>query len=140
MGYPETVTVPLERNICKKCGGVYALSADFLQHKREKGGDWSCPYCRTYWHFTETEVARLQKAIEAEKRRTEFYANNARIAREDAEHSERRRRATVGQMTRLKNRIGNGVCPCCNRTFKNLRRHMVSQHPEFIREGKVNGG
>ena len=33
--------------------------------------------------------------------------------------------------TRLKNRVGKGVCPCCNRSFANLKRHMASQHPEF---------
>lgn len=28
-------------------------------------------------------------------------------------------------------RIRNGVCPCCNRSFKDVHRHMKSQHPEF---------
>lgn len=27
--------------------------------------------------------------------------------------------------------VGAGVCPCCNRTFKNLARHMAGQHPGF---------
>lgn len=24
-----------------------------------------------------------------------------------------------------------GVCPCCNRSFTNVRRHMTSQHPDY---------
>lgn len=28
-------------------------------------------------------------------------------------------------------RIGNGVCPCCNRTFAQLARHMAHKHPDF---------
>jgi hypothetical protein len=33
-------------------------------------------------------------------------------------------------------RIGNGVCPCCNRSFTNLRRHMTTKHPEYPKEPK----
>lgn len=39
--------------------------------------------------------------------------------------------ATKGVVTRIKNRVGHGVCPCCNRTFENLRRHMGSKHPDY---------
>lgn len=41
------------------------------------------------------------------------------------------RRAQKGQNTRLKNRIAAGVCPCCNRSFQNVARHMAGQHPDF---------
>lgn len=44
---------------------------------------------------------------------------------------ELRRRAAVGQVTKIKNRVGHGVCPCCNRTFENLARHMANKHPTF---------
>lgn len=27
-------------------------------------------------------------------------------------------------------RIGAGICPCCNRTFSQLARHMQSKHPD----------
>tara|TARA_Y100000310_G_scaffold338946_1_gene430083 strand:- start:1163 stop:1354 length:192 start_codon:yes stop_codon:yes gene_type:complete len=36
-----------------------------------------------------------------------------------------------GQVTKLKNRAKAGVCPCCNRTFQNLSRHMETKHPDF---------
>lgn len=47
---------------------------------------------------------------------------------------EHRRRAAVGQVTKIKNRVGHGVCPCCNRSFENLARHMNSKHPDFKKE------
>jgi hypothetical protein len=31
----------------------------------------------------------------------------------------------------MRKRIQSGVCPCCNRTFENLGRHMKSKHPAF---------
>jgi hypothetical protein len=28
-------------------------------------------------------------------------------------------------------RVHNGVCPCCNRSFQNLKRHIDTMHPEL---------
>jgi len=51
--------------------------------------------------------------------------------RADRDHKEAQRRAEKAAKTRIKNRIGNGVCPCCNRTFKDLASHMKCKHPEY---------
>jgi hypothetical protein len=37
-------------------------------------------------------------------------------------------------VTKIKNRVGHGVCPCCTRSFQNLARHMASEHPTFAAE------
>lgn len=39
--------------------------------------------------------------------------------------------AQRGATKRLSNRVKNGVCPCCTRSFHNLREHMKTQHPDF---------
>ena len=44
------------------------------------------------------------------------------------------RHAAKGQISKLKKRASAGVCPCCNRSFQNLRRHMGNKHPEFVGE------
>lgn len=53
---------------------------------------------------------------------------------EETRTLERRLAAQRGVTTRLKNRVANGVCPCCNRTFANLQRHMSTKHKGFIAE------
>lgn len=30
-------------------------------------------------------------------------------------------------------RVGKGVCPCCKRSFTNLRRHMTTKHPDVAK-------
>ena len=40
--------------------------------------------------------------------------------------------STRAHMTRLKKRVGHGVCPCCTKSFANLREHMRRQHPQFV--------
>lgn len=51
--------------------------------------------------------------------------------RADRDYTENRRRAEKAAKTRLKNRAKAGVCPCCNRTFKQLAAHMKTQHPNW---------
>lgn len=48
--------------------------------------------------------------------------------------TERSLAAQKGVTTKIKKRIANGVCPCCNRQFQNVARHMAGQHPEFTPE------
>ncbi len=53
-------------------------------------------------------------------------------ARQERDRNERRRRSEKAAKTRIKNRIANGVCPCCQRSFKDLHRHMQNKHPNFV--------
>lgn len=57
-----------------------------------------------------------------------------REEREARETAERRAAAARGQVTKIKNRVGHGVCPCCNRTFSDLARHMAGKHPGYVAE------
>jgi hypothetical protein len=60
-----------------------------------------------------------------------MYADEARSEREIAERERRRANGYKGHATRITKRAKAGVCPCCNRTFKQLAAHMASQHPTF---------
>ena len=116
--------VTLEQEICLSCSGVFAVNKEWIQRKRQSGGSWYCPYCQTGWHAAETENKRLEANLKR--------ANN-NLATEKAHHDQTKASlsAQKGVTTRLKNRIKNGVCPCCNRHFKDLFRHMENQHPEY---------
>ncbi len=127
--------VSLTQVNCGKCGATYAINERFRAEKQKKGGGWHCPYCQCTWgYFGETEAQRLKTQLDAQIKQTEFARQNAKAEREAREHTERRLSATRAVSTRLRNRIKNGVCPCCHRSFENLRRHMTSQHPHFAAE------
>lgn len=76
------------------------------------------------------ERDRLKQRL-AEKDDTISYYRNSRDA------AQRQASAFKGVVTRLKNRAANGVCPCCNRSFADLRRHMASKHPDFSKQEEV---
>ena len=131
----ETITVgtELETVHCCGCGGTYAINAEYVKRKRETGGFWHCPYCDGEWGYEKdgSEIAKLKRKLEYQ----EADAARERKWRHEAEdrhsHTQRRLSATQGAVTRIKNRVGKGVCPCCNRHFANLERHMASKHSDY---------
>ncbi len=126
---------------CGECGGVYAIAQRYHQTCYEEGSAWNCPYCKVGWGFAcnngENDRLRrqLKAALSAEQRERAAHDQT----RSALEHTERRRRAEKAAKTRVRNRVAAGVCPCCNRTFQNLARHMQSQHPEVVRNAKGGG-
>lgn len=128
---------------CGKCGGHYAIDEHVRKQHEEDGTYWNCPYCKTGWGYGESDADRLRKQLKVEQNKAkqrEWELQEARNemertraeAAEKLKKSQAKYRAQKGQNTRLKKRVGHGVCPCCHRTFKQLQRHMKSQHPEFL--------
>ena len=118
---------------CPICGVNYCLDKIFDQHREKgaKGRDgsklgWYCPNGHQLV-YTESEADRLRR----ERDRLQ-----QQIAQRDDEIKdlENRRRAAVGQVTKLRKRASAGTCPCCQRTFSNMAQHMKRQHPDFVTE------
>lgn len=84
-------------------------------------------------HFTEgkSEVQKLQEQLDAERRQRQRAEQRVAEARDEAEHERRRANGYKGHATRMTKRAKAGVCPCCNRTFKQLAAHMANKHPDF---------
>jgi hypothetical protein len=111
---------------CAECGCYFGVPNGFLNDRQQDKRAFYCPNGH--------ELSYRQS--EAEKLRLERDRLQQLLAQKDDEirDLENRRRAAVGQVTRLRNRVGHGVCPCCNRTFQNLGRHMANEHPDFAKE------
>ena len=122
------------------CGLRHAIPQSLRETQlqaRDRGGNHVifCPLGHEYIATGESRTAKLQRQLadEQARRQREATAAQARIDREKAraDHNERRRRGEKGARTRMANRIHAGVCPCCNRFFRELHAHMQSQHPTF---------
>jgi hypothetical protein len=139
MGKVVQLTEPaiFEREDCHVCGVIFFVPQDLQMRARRDGRTFYCPNGHGAVYM-ETDLAKAQKlardweayskAETARKDRALADANEQRAAREQ---TQRRLSATIGAKTRIVNRIKNGVCPCCNRTFVNLHQHMTTQHPGF---------
>lgn len=126
---------------CYTCGCKFGISDEL--HRRaveDKKGSVYCPACAkgTCWTGeTEAEKLRRQLKDEKAKRLREQAGAEQREAEllDKCNTLERSRRSERAAKTRIKNRVAAGVCPCCNRTFQNLARHMESKHPDYSSRG-----
>lgn len=121
---------------CIKCFMPYRLPKGFEAARREDSNTFWCPGCGNRLHFPKggTEADRLRRELERAKQNEAYLNDQIKHANAGAEHEYRRRVALSGQVTKLKNRAQAGVCPCCNRTFKQLQAHMAQKHPAFKAE------
>lgn len=118
-----TEPIRLVKVECPNCAGVYAITERFKDNKRKSGGGWQCPYCNQEVGYWESENSKLQKALDEKQR--------ALVASKCETLAERQAREAVEQkLSNLSRRVRCGVCPCCNRSFQNLKRHMKTKHPE----------
>lgn len=110
---------------CGECGGSYAINERYRQQRYEEGNGWNCPYCRVSWgYFENNRHKKLKRELADATRRADQHAVEAREARQRASQISR-------SYQRVRERVRNGVCPCCNRTFENLARHMSTKHPDY---------
>lgn len=119
---------------CCDCGTPFAVPVRFEQSLRETHQKFCCPNGHWQSFHGQTEEERLQKVLKQTERRLECARATATRFQDEAETAERKRRAAKGQLTKVKNRVSRGVCPCCNRSFSNLHDHMKSQHPSWTGE------
>lgn len=108
---------------CVNCGIRFAVPKPWLDDRRRDKREFLCPNGHTL-SYQEGIVERLQRELSAEKTRTADA-----LAR--AERAERLKLAAERKEKRARKRVANGVCPCCNRTFINLQRHMGTKHPDW---------
>jgi hypothetical protein len=134
-----TVTIPdvevvLEHIACCECGLNFAVDDRWTAGRRRDHAFWYCPNGhRQHWGGltkAEQDADRLRKLLESEQ----SYARDLhfRLESERKQHS-----ATKGQLTRQKKRAAAALCPCCNRSFKQLRQHLTRMHPDFVEQGAV---
>ena len=105
---------------CPRCGIMFAMPREFNMYARRDKTMFYCPNGHGTV-YRRNEADRLREQLENERR--------ALATTQDLLNGERRSHAaTKGQLTKTMNRINEGVCPECNRTFKQLARHMRSRH------------
>lgn len=126
----EFATV-LQSEVCAACGIEFAMPQHFVTKRRESGKEFFCPNGHSL-SFSKSEVQRLREQLE----RKEQQLAQERTARDEAERRLVGQRAATTRAQnakkRMAERVAAGVCPCCNRTFQNLARHMAGQHPDFV--------
>lgn len=124
----EKLGVSLFVTDCASCGVIFAMTTEFEKRRRNDHKTWYCPNGHHLVFSEENEEERLARELKVAQDSVAYWR---RVHSDDVKElgSEKRSHAaTKGQLTKVKKRIGNGVCPECNRHFTNVERHMASMH------------
>lgn len=137
----QTFTGTLVVQDCCNCGMTFGVPREFDRARHSDKASFCCPrgHWQAYVGKSDEQTAKDEKARadRAEQDAAWARARADRLAMErDAEA--RSARAYRGHVTRLRNRIANGVCPVqgCRRPFSNVKAHIESQHPEWAHDHK----
>lgn len=123
--YETTVTMVTEQ--CCNCGIVFGMPSDLVKVLRNDPQKYfHCPNGHSQHYSKSALQVKLDNANREKERLLERLASEQStvtqlegvIKRKDKEH---------------KRLVKNGVCPCCTRSFTNLKRHMQTKHPEYIK-------
>lgn len=123
MSLAQYIQVEMAEMICGECGIHFMVPERWRADKQRTGKGWYCPngHGRVY---RESDLDKAKSALAAEKERhqqTLSRLNKSEAAKQKAQ----------GEIKRIKKRAAAGVCPCCNRTFQQLARHMKTKHPDY---------
>lgn len=118
---------------CWRCDVIYGMSETMHERRKADGESFFCPNGHSA-AYKETEADKLRRERDRLTQRMAEKDDEIRRQRDLREGTERQLSATRGVVTRIKNRVGHGVCPCCNRTFGDLHRHMATKHPSYAAE------
>lgn len=119
INFTETVTMVCLH--CADCNMLFAITADYKYRLTESHETFYCPKGHHNYFSGKNETQQLQEQLR-EKERQLIHAANNNLQKEQE----------IKKITRQLKRVKKGVCPCCNRTFGDLARHMKTKHPEKI--------
>ena len=91
---------------------------------KNRGTRFYCCNCGGTQVFLTTENAKLKKQlkqVEADLLRSKTQTDTVRAQRNRVKRAH----------DKMRYRVKNGVCPCCNRAFESLWNHIRKEHPEF---------
>ena len=132
-----SVPTDLVAKHCPTCFIHYAAPQAMFSMKNETSECWYCPnghqiiYSASKLAKAEREAAELRKERDLLKQNEAWWSDRLDAERKTLETERKATAALKRQMKKVHTRVGNGVCPCCNRSFANLQRHMAGKHPEF---------
>lgn len=109
---------------CPNCGVVFAVDDTYDDRRRNDARDFYCPNGHTM-SYRESEATKARKELERQRARLLAQMDQTRAAEREAAEAK-------ASEVRLRWRVGNGVCPCCSRTFPGLAAHVAAKHPEFL--------
>lgn len=129
--YTESLVLVTE--ICCNCGIMFAMPDSLQDRLIQLRGKklFYCPNGHSQYYVGESDAdkaKRLEAELQRAKADTTFFRDCVEAERTAKEVERSKRLSAEKNIRSIKTRIQNGVCIHCNRSFKDLAKHMQSKH------------
>lgn len=124
---------------CCRCGVTGWMQREVEQVLRQSSASFHCLYGHPQ-HYPQGKSreeqleASLRKEVQARQRadqRVAQWQDEAKAEKERADKERARANGYKGNLAKMSARVKGGACPCCNRYFVKLHKHMTTRHPGF---------
>lgn len=122
---------------CGACGTQFAMTKRYYNARCRDHRTWYCPNGCQRCYGGENDEEKLKRLLKEEKQAKEYWHGIAETERHAKNGMKGQYQKAKNELVRTKERIANGVCPCCHRQFSNLHRHMSNKHPEYS-QGEIS--
>lgn len=121
--FSETRTMSFYVQTCYSCGMYFAVPDSFDSNRRMDGKNFFCPNGHPQMYTENDRILRERADRISEQLRAQLAAAKDQQA------------ALQRDADAIKAKVAKGGCPCphCKRQFVNLRRHIASKHPNFVK-------
>lgn len=132
----QTYTVTFVPIDCGACGVPFGMTETFYNDRLNDHKAWYCPNGHSRVYSGQSDADKALKRAETAEQRLKWALAREEAQRRERAAAERSAAAYRGHLTRLRNRISNGVCPVqgCRRHFSNVHAHISSEHPQWAAE------
>lgn len=138
----QIMTVTVVGDVCGVCAVVFGLEARHMQMLRESHESFYCPNGHRISYGAQGEkdrkIAELEREARLLKSSRDFWSEQHSSAQREVARKTRQVNGYRGVVTRMKRRTVAGRCPCCSHQFKDLKRHMNAQHPDWNPDVEAN--
>lgn len=141
-GYTYKTPCSLDVITCGVCGIPFALPTALNERGHKHPADdpntvyfW-CPAGHQLRYDGRSETVVLEERLEHSRDRAGRLAHRAEQAEASAKAHRGAATRARNERDKAKARIAKGVCPCCNRHFKDVERHMATRHPDYHLPGE----
>jgi Zn ribbon nucleic-acid-binding protein len=109
---------------CVSCGVSFAMPMSLYNKRLEDHKAFWCPNGHGGYFPRETEAEKLAKQLVATRAQLDQKEMAIRDSRREAERAHK-------ETAKIKRWATAALCPCCNRSFVQLRRHIAAKHPDI---------
>lgn len=127
--FSTSLSVDLFISDCASCGVIFGIPDDLANRRR---GDHKAFYCPNGHNLVFSGPTEEEKAAKAARDRADRLSAMLTAQQDQTQAAQREAAMAKASEVRLRWRVGNGVCPCCQRTFPALAAHVATKHPEFV--------